>query len=336
VSLRLSEANGGRVAGFAGLHTCGSVWACPVCSAKISARRASDLGDVLRWVEAKGGTVALVTLTLRHHDGIPLRESWNALGKAWSAVTSGKRWQADKVEFGILGYVRAVEVTHTDNGWHPHVHALVLFDGPVSAERAQIVADGMFDRWHAALLRKGFDSIRNSGGLDVRLAERAAVRLADYFTKNTYSERLAPGEGLDGLAAEATLGGQKKGRRSDSRTPFQILADGAETGLADDIELWWEWEEASKGRRQLTWSQGLREMAELDEEQSDEEIAEEVLDGDDLVILPGDTWRAIHRVAHELLNAAEAAGLPGVEKWLDERGLDYGRPMQVASLRKGI
>lgn len=323
MSLRLSEGDGGPIAGFAGLHTCGSVWSCPVCSAKISARRAADLEQLLRWVESRGGTVALVTLTLRHHAGIPLRESWNALGKAWSAVTSGKRWQADKAEYGVLGYVRAVEVTHTDNGWHPHVHALVLFDGPVSAERAQIVADGMFDRWRNALVRKGFDAIRNSGGLDVRLAERAAVKLADYFTKNTYAERLVPGEGLSGLAAEATLGGQKRGRRADSRTPFQILADGAATGLAEDIELWWEWEAASKGRRQLTWSQGLRDLAGLDDEQSDEEIADEEIGGDDLVILHGDTWRSIHRVAHELLAVAEAGGLAAVECWLTDRSLSY-------------
>ena len=41
VGVKFDTASG---AGFSGLHTCGSAWACPVCSAKIQQQRASDLG----------------------------------------------------------------------------------------------------------------------------------------------------------------------------------------------------------------------------------------------------------------------------------------------------
>ena len=56
-------------AGFSGLVTCGSVWACPVCSAKILARRSLELGAGLLAWEAAGGRLVMGTLTMRHHRG---------------------------------------------------------------------------------------------------------------------------------------------------------------------------------------------------------------------------------------------------------------------------
>lgn len=40
--------------GFAGLHTCGSVWACMVCNAKIQAVRRLELGNIANNVSALG------------------------------------------------------------------------------------------------------------------------------------------------------------------------------------------------------------------------------------------------------------------------------------------
>src|SRR3954470_7277024 len=49
VSLKVTAQPSGCVAGFAGVVHCGSVWACPVCSAKISAHRQ---GEVERFLGA--------------------------------------------------------------------------------------------------------------------------------------------------------------------------------------------------------------------------------------------------------------------------------------------
>ena len=104
--------------------------------------------------------------------------------------------------------------------------------------------------------------------------------LADYFVK---------------LAREITSSTTKNSRAG--RSPFAVLRDGLTTGFLDDLELWRDWERASKGRRQVTWSLGdhdLRTLAGLDPEQSDEEIAaEEVLHGDDALALPHETWTAL-------------------------------------------
>ena len=51
---------------------------------------------------------------------------------------------------------------------------------------------------------------------------------------------------------------------------------------------WWEWEEATEGRRQLTWStRSARpaQLAGLGREATDEEIAEEEQDSDARLVL---------------------------------------------------
>lgn len=328
--LRLTSGTGGNIAGFSGLATCGSVWACPVCAAKIATRRADELADMMRHALEQKCRASMVTLTMRHHEGQTLKACWNALSKAWGAVTSGKQWASDSLAYGIRGWVRAVEVTRGRNGWHVHVHALLIWDNdenwqrPVTLALARQLAERMWSRWNAALLRAGFDSLRDAGGLDVRMATLTpgGYGLHEYFVK---------------LAHEVT-GGQAKLARGGGRTPFQILADTLETVQQDgDVSDWREWEKASHGRRQLTWSQGLREWAGLDAEQKDEEVAAEQLEGDDLLFIDGESWRALRvdpgRVC-DLLEAAEDSGYPAAMARLKQWGLGYRLVNREALTRK--
>lgn len=307
-------AGGPPVAGYAGLATCGSVWVCPTCSAKIAAGRAEELAQVMRAVLDSGGSAHMMTFTMRHHAGQSLRQCWKAAAYAWERITQGKQWKADQLVGGMLGWVKAIEVTHGANGWHVHIHVLVCWTDRISEATATVVAESMHRRWQAALIRKGFDSWRDSGGLDVRAATLTDSNLADYFVK---------------MAHEITGSAMKKGR-GKGRTPFQILRDTYMDHLARDGELWAEWEHASKGRKQLTWSRNdmnLRAFAQLGKEQTDEEIAAEDLAGDDLVGLPAETWGWIiaHEHATDLLDVTELAGLEGACDWLDARSLDWFR-----------
>jgi hypothetical protein len=139
----------------------------------------------------------------------------------------------------------------------------------------------MWQRWTRVLERKGLTSWKHRGGVDVRMATLGTDNLAHYFNK---------------LAREVTYSHMKESR--GGRSPFKILTDGLQTGDADDLDLWAEWEQASYGRRQLTWSLGvhdLRKLADLGSEQSDEEVAEEDLQGEDVIALPHPTWEALLR-----------------------------------------
>src|SRR4051795_6089819 len=309
--LRISGEGDERIAGYAGLVTCGSVWACPCCSAKIAARRAEELSKVMRTVLTSGGSASLITLTMRHHQGHRLKDLWQALSAAWHGVISGKQWIADQELGGLLGWVRVVEATHGRNGWHLHVHALVCWDRSVSLELAQDIGHRMWQRWTRVLERKGLTSWKHRGGVDVRMASLGTDNLAHYFNK---------------LAREVTYSHMKESR--GGRSPFKILIDGLQTGDASDLDLWGEWEQASYGRRQLTWSLGvhdLRKLADLGSEQSDEEVAEEDLAGEDVIALPHPTWEALLRaeLTTDLLDAAEIAGVEGACAFLQMRGLDW-------------
>lgn len=308
VALKLSEGDSGRTAGLGGVQTCGSLWACPVCSAKITGKRTTEVERALAWNANRGGTVALLTLTLRHHSGHRLRQSWDAISGAWRAMTNHRAWKDARKVLGMDHYIRATEVTHGENGWHVHLHVLLFFDGPTSREAVEPAVDGMFERWNDALARSGFEASR-AHGIDIRFGGDALDGLGKYLSKLTYE----------------AVGGRWKSGRKGGRTPFEILHDAIETGLAEDFELWWEWEKASKGRRQLTWSRGLKTAAGVDDV-SDEEVAAEDDDGDVIAILPKQTWQQVEPQVENLLEYTEDWGAEGAYRWLDARGLKYRLP----------
>lgn len=341
-------AAGPRV-GFTGLATCGSVWSCPVCSHKISTRRGEDIAAAIRRWEEMGGRVAFVTLTMRHKRGQRLSDLWDALSSAWTSVT---QWEGDQERFGTpmtrrvthgarkgqvvtenkIGWLRAVEATHGVNGWHLHVHALMFLRGDVDLDG---LSKAMFQRWRARLVGLGLHApIASKGGLDARwVAVGDTAPMADYFTKSTLDGALRAG-------FEASRGGHKK---AGGTTPFGMLANVTEhhpeVGNADstdvdhmvakaDLARWWEWEAASKGRRQITWSRGFRDFLALDVEETDDEIAAEDATTDDTVThahYVNSDWALLRRDIAEVKRQAaewyEFEYLPTLEAfppWLEQ------------------
>jgi hypothetical protein len=289
------------------------VWACPVCSAKVAVARIGELDRLLRWNAERGGSVAMATFTMSHHKGQRLKTLWNGLSAAWGYMTQGRAaqdgpWKRLRVELGSDGYVRATEVTDGDNGWHVHIHLLLLFDHEISPMTAACLADQLYKPWARGLELHGFAASRQHG-VDVRVCSGTAQSLemlSDYFNKMSY---------------EAAGGRFKQGRKG-GRTAFEILADGLETGNADDLERWLEWEAASKGRRQLVWSRGLKARAGI-EDLTDEEIAAQKDEGETLLVLPRLSWQQVWPVAVELLEATEQGGISGAMVWLEDRGISY-------------
>jgi len=91
-----------------------------------------------------------------------------------------------------------------------------------------------------------------------------------------------------------------------------------------------EYERAMAGRQQMTWSKGrwsLRAAAGLDEEQqSEEEIVAEELQGEDVAIIPAHSWDEVESRATELLSVCERQGPDGARAWLDEHRIEWWRP----------
>jgi hypothetical protein len=181
------------------------------------------------------------------------------------------------------------------------VHALIFvrpaLPGMVPDVRG--LGESMFARWSDALVAKDFAApLIDKGGLEAHLvldAETAGDYLAGYFTKNGYKGPAAAAESVAYEMQPADLKSAKLG----NRTPFAILADVVQLGDAEDLDTWHEYERASKGRRQLTWSRRMRDKLRLEVERSDAEIAGETLEGADVAVFSG--WELVRMRAPELL-----------------------------------
>lgn len=315
------------VVGLAGLTTCGSVWSCPVCNAKVMSRRAMEIGAAVTAWEAQGGAVGFMTLTMRHDKGQSLVMLWDALAKAWGRVTGGKAWLTDKASAGIGGWLRVVEVTIGENGWHVHVHALVFLNGSKKAgHRLERLQRAMFGRWSRALVRSGLDAPRMIGQ-EAHIVKGAADKsLSEYFTK-------ARDDATYGIGLELAHSQSKIARDGfGTFTPWELLTM---VDLADTEErflmardLWCEWESGSKGRRQIAWSKGFRDVVGLGEEVEDEEIAAEVAgdESDTVVYITAAGWASIRRepsTIGKMLDVLAKGGAGDLVLFLRALHIDY-------------
>jgi hypothetical protein len=289
------------VAHFAGLATCGSVWACPVCGPKIRQARAVEIGNAVRQAVGRGWGAEFLTLTSRHHRDQALAWLWDQTEASWKAVQQQRRWREGTAALGLRGFIPVREVTEGrkghNNGWHVHRHMVVLFDRPLTAAQRAEFEQLVWEVWNAQLLKRGLDSTRGLGALVKQCT--AAEGLGWYMAKV---------QGGSNVGLEMARGDLKQGR-TGHRTPEQLLVDAVETGEVVDVRLWLEYEQASKGRRMLTWSRGLRAELLGDEEgESDEELAAAEVGGGLVVRLDGHAWRWIRKFSPggiEVLEAAE-------------------------------
>lgn len=298
------------IAHYRGLQSCGSVHTCPVCGPKIRQARSKEIEVGLAVHQALGGGVLFVTVTLRHDQGDRLANLLRFVTGAWSAVVGAngssrsdvEAWKADKARFGIVGFIRTLEVTHGANGWHPHLHVLVLTESPLSGPAQVELGELLWQRWSSYIARNGRKAPTREHGL-VLVDVRSHGDVARYMAKV-----------YDSLHHEMTRGDLKHGGRS-GRNPFRILGDLVATGDAGELALWHEYERAIKGKRFLVWSKGLKARLGVGEV-DDETLAAEEVGGELLFSITAVQWRSIKRGRGGrgfmcwLLEAVERGGAP--------------------------
>lgn len=282
LSVELQQNGATKHARIDGVKTCGSVWWCPVCSPRIAARRRDELNALLAGARAEGLAVVMLTLTARHSRRTDLPAFLEGLKKAKQALRRRRDWAA----LPFVGSVTATEVTHGDNGWHPHFHEIILLDCP--QDQAEKMIETLRSGWQVSLARQGLTG--NEAAFHVQNATAAGNYIGKF-----------------GAAEELTLGTVKQGR-GGSRSPWQILDD-ARDGDAQSAGLWSQYAAAFKGRRQLVWSNGLKARFSIDET-TDEEAAAEVADAaEDIITLRAwigsGSWRLARRRRCALVRAAE-------------------------------
>ena len=301
VPIVVSSYDGARErAGFRSLASCGLLWLCPVCSGTIRQERAAEVKALLAWHRAKhenGSDLArMLSLTVAHEWGTDLAKLRGGVADAWRRMTRGAPWARFCERVGLVGVVRALEVTHGPHGWHPHLHVLALVGDAVilDEERAWLS-----ERWRACVVREL--------GLAAEPSSEHGCRLTGCDEDGAYLAKL----GLE------VVGTGDKRAASGHRSPWEILADLDVAQPSDrDAALWREWVEGMRGARMLTWTRGLKSQAGL-EERSDAECieAEERGPGRLVCELTAAEWDAIRDVPHLpalVLEAAERGGSSAV------------------------
>ena len=300
---------------YCGLETCGNVWLCPVCCAKIHYRRAAELRDALTAWEAQDHSASLVTITVPHDLDDPLAKLVDTQRDAWKRVTAGAAWQRLKRRLGIAGHIIALEFTWgDDNGWHPHYHVLLVHDADLDA--------AAITRLHGHIHSRLATACRNHGlrEPDQLHAVRAdpnvpAIAAGAYIAK-----------GGDWTPAEEMTRGDLKTSRAGSRTPFQILADYYQIGDARDRDLWREYGRITRHLGAVRWSHGLRSIMlgrGTEQGHTDEELAADDVGGELVAVIQFPAWSRARTVGmdHALLAAAERGGLAAINVLLRQAHL---------------
>jgi hypothetical protein len=290
VGVRRRERDGATY--YEGLMVCGSSWVCPVCAAKISERRRVELLAAISSHRERGGEVVLLTLTVPHSQRSDPLELVDRTTKLVTSLWGGR----DRIKSllpGYVGHIRALEVTHGEHGWHPHVHILLFI---ASGCDLQALHEALWTRWERRVKRSGLGTPSPS-----------AFSLQDGSHASRYV-------GKWGLAEEVTKANVKQARSAAGRSPFALLADYV-AGDRQAGALFREFAAAFKGRHQLSWSRGLRDALGLSAEKSDEELAATVDAQDRLLCrISDDDWKVVKRyelraLVLEVLRSGEWADL---------------------------
>lgn len=294
---------------FSGVRACALPWVCPCCAAKISERRRVELVAAVAAAKAMGWDVKLLTLTVPHGLGDDLDKLTARMLAAWKRLSNGRVAKDLRELLGLKGTVRAFEVTYGANGFHPHFHVLLFLDKQWTNHG---VHEAFTYHWQNACRLAGLPIPHEVYG----------CRVDD----GTYAAKYASKWGLE---SEMTKGHTKKGKEG-GMTPFDFLRAifNQDEKSPKFAALFRIYHDAFKGKRQLYWSNGLRQLLGLDQEASNEELAAAQTESATvLATLTADQWRAIvHANAQShVLDVAEdhPERLGGLLEYLVTRYLEH-------------
>lgn len=289
---------------YGGLVVCGDVWSCPLCAQKISEHRGEEIKRAVESWEAQGGTVAMLTLTFPHYDGQYCAPLLDKFGKARILMKKRPSYQTLMKQIGLAGDINRTEVTYGANGWHIHCHTLLFLKGNV-----RLTSCALLPLWASACEAVGLPSPSRAHGVKVSTPKEVAEYIAKQGkeTSNWTIEK------------EMTKGHIKRGGM-EGMTPFDLLRAYRDTKEERYADLFREYSKAFRGKRQLVWSRGLRDLLALAPELTDEEAATSQDELDQLLhMIPLKVWEYVRKfnLRGQLLELANK----GPDKFME--GLHY-------------
>ena len=265
---------------YSGLLICSLPWVCPICASKISNFRRLELSAAIReFMRRLAGTaVWLFTQTFPHKYDSTLSESLEKISVARRKLLNRKVWKKWVRDNGIIGTVRALEVTHGGNGWHPHFHTIFFIELEEPMDPFNLMEEEFLLRkeWIKAL-----DDCGLPGGNEHAATLQDGTRAWNYVAK----------WGLESELTKSHLKDGKKGGRNPLTDILRDIVKGKE--LKKNYSLFREYADSMKGRSQLLWSRGLKDNLKI-EDVSDEIIAETPMEEAEIyATITLEQWRKI-------------------------------------------
>jgi len=242
---------------FGGLMHCGSVWCCPECASIITEYRRNELKLACENAVNQGLNIAMLTLTVPHYAKDHLRDVLDGISSALRKLKDRRAFKRLAQEIGLVGNIRTLEVTYGVNGWHPHFHILLFTKSELNDQELISIQKNLLAQWQSACVSSGLP-LPNEHGVDLC----NGLWVAEYVTKW-------------GIEEEMTKGHLKQGVKDGHVSPFGLL-DLYDQGDENAGRRFQEFATVFKGKRQLVWSKGLRELLKVGEQKPDEEIIKEM------------------------------------------------------------
>lgn len=286
-SVRVMRGQESGKAFYAGLQTCGSVWGCPLCAAKISERRREELKKAIKQAKRLGLQVMLLTLTIPHGMGDDVNKITDGLIDAWDCTKKNRAGRELKEKIGLVGTIRAIEVTYGANGFHPHLHILLFLESSITPREVQALYAPL---WQSSCVKQGLPRPSDAHGCKVDDGSWAAAYASKW-----------------GLESEMTKGHNKTAGEGKGMTPWDMLRAVLHDKDEQAAKLFKVYYEAFKGRRQLCWSKGLKKLLDVVDLTDEELAAQEQEQAVELSSITAQQWRVIYsrKMESAVLDVAE-------------------------------
>lgn len=298
------------------LCACGLIWICPVCASRISEQRAALL---LAGMAAAKVNALHIVFTMSHGASQRLKPNLDALLDAYKSLTHGSVWVSFEQRYGWLTAIRALEVTHGANGWHPHLHVLAFMKQPLHYDEAFMFDIQLTDMWRARLASKGASASEEYGVFIGTNEKSAAAYLAKFGREPTIG---ANGKSAWGIERELTKA-VTKNARWNGRTPLALLSDYAH-GDQQAGALFIEFVEAFTNKKQLVIPIAARKLLNLDDI-TDAQLAAAPLSPIErlLVRLDIEQWKRIlfGDLRGDLMAVANTGSADQLARWLASVGV---------------
>lgn len=186
---------------LSGVHYCGNVWSCPVCSSKILQRRQEELEVInSEHIKQTGGSVLLVTLTVRHNISDSLKdllgdsESKVGISGAFRRLRQDRAFRELKEEFGIHLSCRSLETTWGQlNGYHVHIHSLFYLDRKLSDIELVDLESRLYDCWSRCCIGAGLENPSKERGVDISDGTNAGKYISKWGSVNELTSPVGKG-----------------------------------------------------------------------------------------------------------------------------------------------